>query len=271
MANDVAVRETSGAKLVADIVLQGDLSRLTPEQKVEYYNGLCSSLGLNPLTRPFQYLRLSGKEVLYATKDASEQLRKINGVSVTKLERETIGNICMMTAYGVDKTGRSDVATAALSMVYPDTYRDRNGNVIEHPKSGKPLSGEDLSNALMKLETKCKRRLTLSICGLGVMDETEIETVPYEKNVTVAMAQAEREIPDTDLARRKVNELVERYAPFLSEEYIANIDIEMDGASVDKMREIYLDIKREGAKAEKRADREEDAARVAPAEEKELF
>jgi hypothetical protein len=30
----------------------------------------------------------------------------------------------------------------------------------------------------MKAETKAKRRVTLSICGLGLLDETEVETVP---------------------------------------------------------------------------------------------
>jgi hypothetical protein len=30
----------------------------------------------------------------------------------------------------------------------------------------------------MKAETKAKRRVTLSICGLGLLDETEIETIP---------------------------------------------------------------------------------------------
>jgi len=29
----------------------------------------------------------------------------------------------------------------------------------------------------MKAETKAKRRVTLSICGLGLLDETEVETV----------------------------------------------------------------------------------------------
>jgi hypothetical protein len=42
----------------------------------------------------------------------------------------------------------------------------------------KGLSGEALANALMKAETKAKRRATLSICGLGMLDETEVEDVP---------------------------------------------------------------------------------------------
>ena len=30
----------------------------------------------------------------------------------------------------------------------------------------------------MKAETKAKRRVTLSICGLGMLDETEVESIP---------------------------------------------------------------------------------------------
>ena len=31
---------------------------------------------------------------------------------------------------------------------------------------------------MMKAETKAKRRATLSICGLGLLDETEVSTIP---------------------------------------------------------------------------------------------
>jgi hypothetical protein len=41
------------------------------------------------------------------------------------------------------------------------------------------------ANAQMKAVTKGKRRLTLSLCGLGWLDETEIETIPSARPVTV--------------------------------------------------------------------------------------
>jgi hypothetical protein len=40
------------------------------------------------------------------------------------------------------------------------------------------LRGEALANALMRAETKAKRRVTLSIAGLGWLDETELDTMP---------------------------------------------------------------------------------------------
>ena len=38
------------------------------------------------------------------------------------------------------------------------------------------LKGERLANAMMKCEIKAKRRVTLSICGLGMFDEAELES-----------------------------------------------------------------------------------------------
>ena len=37
----------------------------------------------------------------------------------------------------------------------------------------------------MRCETKSKRRVTLSICGLGLLDETEVETIPDSNNPQV--------------------------------------------------------------------------------------
>jgi hypothetical protein len=150
----------TAAPAAADIervLIDGDLSRLTEPQRLAYYNQVCSSLGLNPLTKPFAYIKLSGKLVLYALKDATEQLRKIHGVSITELSSQKIEDVFVVTAKAQDKTGRTDAATGAVAV----------GN----------QKGDNLANALMKAETKAKRRVTLSICGLGMLDETELETI----------------------------------------------------------------------------------------------
>lgn len=141
-------------QLIYDLITKGDVSKLTPEQKTEYYVRTCDSLGLNPITRPFEFIRLDGKEVLYAKKDATEQLRKIYGVSIESIEGKIEDGIYIVTAKARDKSGKVDVATGAVTI------------------SG--LSGKDKAVAIMKTETKAKRRVTLSICGLGIMDESEI-------------------------------------------------------------------------------------------------
>jgi hypothetical protein len=39
----------------------------------------------------------------------------------------------------------------------------------------------DFGNVVMKAVTKSKRRVTLSLCGLGMLDESEVETIPDAK------------------------------------------------------------------------------------------
>jgi len=161
--NDLTKQETKlDPAILENIALKGDLSGLNSQQKVAYYCEFCKSLGLNPLTKPFQIIRFQGKEILYASKDCTEQLRKINGVSITKLEKLFQNDLYLVTAYVQDKNGRQDASTGAVSM--------------------KGLSGDALANSIMKSETKAKRRATLSICGLGILDDSETDTIgKYQK------------------------------------------------------------------------------------------
>jgi hypothetical protein len=70
------------ASTMQDVIARGDLSKLTDAQKIEYYYAVCDSTGLNPMTRPFEFMQLQGKLTLYAKKDAADQLRKINGIDI---------------------------------------------------------------------------------------------------------------------------------------------------------------------------------------------
>ena len=113
--NDIAPKQ---GDMLFSLIVDGDVSKLTPVQKVEYYSKFCESLGLNPLTKPFDYIKLQGKEVLYAKKDATEQLRKLNGVSVTGMESKQVGDVWITQVSVMDKTGRTDIATGAVTANY---------------------------------------------------------------------------------------------------------------------------------------------------------
>lgn len=162
MTNEVA---TVGPDLIERVVAGGDLAQLSPAQRTAYYQAVCDSLGLNPLTRPFEYIRLQGKLTLYVRRDATDQLRKINGISVEIKSRSQLGDLYVVTASARDRDGRVDESIGAVSV--------------------QGLSGEALANALMKAETKAKRRVTLSICGLGLTDETEVDSIPSARPVVV--------------------------------------------------------------------------------------
>lgn len=165
-ANELAKTEERMAVL-EKVVVEGDLSRLSPAERVIYYRNVCESLGLNPLTRPFDYIVLNGRLTLYARKDATDQLRRIHGVSVRIVSREFVENLGLyvVVARATTADGREDEAIGAVNV--------------------RGLSGDALANAIMKAETKAKRRVTLSIVGLGWTDESEVDTIPGAQTVRV--------------------------------------------------------------------------------------
>jgi hypothetical protein len=165
-AADVPAQPDAGA-LLEQVVIAGDLARLTPAQRVSYYRSVCESLGLNPLTQPFNYLTLNGRLVLYATRTATDQLRASRGISVQIVSREMLqdAGLYVVTARATSRDGRTDEAVGAVSIA--------------------GLRGEALANALMKAETKAKRRATLSLVGLGWLDESEAESVPGARPAVV--------------------------------------------------------------------------------------
>lgn len=163
------------SSIVAQVLLGGDLEKLNDAQRVAYATRICETLGLNALTQPFAFIRLNGKLVMYAKKDATEQLRKLHGVSITAVTSQRVDDVFVVTANAQDRTGRTDASTGAVAV----------GS----------LKGEALANALMKAETKAKRRVTLSICGLGILDETEVEPVREPEPSYTVEAEPVREPP----------------------------------------------------------------------------
>ncbi len=140
------------------VLMTGDLSKLSGVERLRYYKAVCRSLGLNELTRPFDYLALNGKVILYARRECTDQLAKKHHVNRRIVARDHINGVYVVTAQAQMPDGRIEESIGALTT--------------------EGLKGDALANALMKCETKAKRRVTLSICGLGLMDESEAETVP---------------------------------------------------------------------------------------------
>ncbi len=157
----VALRPEKAGEIMEAVIARGDLSKLDAAERAKYYTRVCESMGLNPLTKPFDYITLNGKLTLYALKTATDQLRKIYGVSVVDMTEKREGDLIVVTVKVQDATGRTDMSKGALTL--------------------KGLQGEALANGIMKAETKAKRRATLSICGLGFLDETEVETIPQAR------------------------------------------------------------------------------------------
>lgn len=216
------------ASIMERVLVVGDLSKLQPMERVQLYNQTCKTLGLNPLTRPFEYINLNGKLTLYARKDATDQLRAMRGVSVAITHREHIEGVLMVTARATLPDGRNDESIGAVSI------------------GG--LKGEALANAYMKAETKAKRRVTLSICGLGWLDESEVASVPQAQAVNVDTTTGEiidqpRQIapqqPTEALSpriRARIRELETEYNNLLAELSNAH-HIPYTDAKLDRMAE----------------------------------
>lgn len=222
MSNEVVLKEENKLEINFNpyelALVKGDLSKLSDVERASYVKNLCESLGLNMLTKPFEYIVLNGKLTLYANKSATDQLRQIRKVSITKTEVAQVGDIYMVTAYAATPDGRTDCDTGALNI--------------------KNLGGDNLANAIMKAITKAKRRVTLSICGLGMLDESENEDLKVwgsdekaienkAKEIKALGAELRKFMSDNGLNTGEQNNFIKKHSLFTSEkirEVLSNKD-----------------------------------------------
>lgn len=160
------------------VLIKGDLSKLTEEQRLEYYNSVCKLVGLNPLTRPFDYLYLQGKLSLYPNKSCAEQLRKIHGISLEIVSQDlSADGLYTVHARAKDEEGRTDEDVGVVTL-------------------GQLRGGEAVANMILKAVTKAKRRVTLSICGLGFLDSEGDDAPRTPEKRPYRLYPADEKTPD---------------------------------------------------------------------------
>lgn len=162
-------RQVLDPKIQESIVLRGDLSGLNEGQKKEYYLFRCKQVGLDPAAKPFDLLKLNGKEILYANAGATQQLCAIHKLSTQITHRERIDDIYVVSVRVTAADGRVSENQGAVSV----------GNA----------RGDALANAILKSTTKAIRRAVLAHCGLGMMDETEVETIPGARTAPMVITE----------------------------------------------------------------------------------
>lgn len=195
------------------LILQGDLSKLSANDKVKYYNGYCERMGLDPFTKPFDILRLNGKEVLYCTRSGTQQLNKLHKVShlITSRDTNQEAGVYIVTSKASLPDGRCTESIGAVNIA--------------------GLKGEMYANAIMKAETKAKRRATLDLLGLGVLDESEAESIPNA--TTVALNTMVEALPQMEVESVEVIEEDEQLS-------IGRLMIAIKKAeSVTELKQIY--------------------------------
>jgi hypothetical protein len=124
--------QTTDKNIYESLALRGDLSLLKPEEKAVYLQRLCESMQLNPLTQPFIPLKLNGKEILYASRGATDQLASNHKLTREIIDTKRIDDVYIVTCKVTAPDGRFETGTGAVSL----------GN----------LKGDALANALMKAE-----------------------------------------------------------------------------------------------------------------------
>lgn len=162
------------------LLLDANLAALTPKERLRHYYDLCHHWGIDPLSRPLDLMELpgkggAGKLQFYANRNCTDQLRKRGKVSIQISDTTFHGSFYIVRAVATMADGRRDESTAVV---------DTTG-----------LRGEQFANALMKCETKAKRRVTLSIVGLSMQSEDEVDTIPGARRVDIELflAQADSE------------------------------------------------------------------------------
>jgi len=189
------------------------LSKLSASDKVSYYNGYCERMGLDPFTKPFDILRLNGKEVLYCTRSGTQQLNKLHKVShlITSRDTNQEAGVYIVTSKASLPDGRCTESIGAVNIA--------------------GLKGEAYANAIMKAETKAKRRATLDLLGLGVLDESEAESIPNA--TTVALQTMVEALPQMEVESVEVIEEDEQLS-------IGRLMIAIKKAeSVTELKQIY--------------------------------
>ena len=145
---------------ISKAVALNDLGKLSDDNKIQYYYAFCKSLGMDPLQKPFEFIKFQGGAIqLYATKNCGQQLAVRNGISLVKVD-EKVADGLMEITYRASTNGETGRQVDDIGVV-----------------SIKGLVGNDLANQKMKCHTKAMRRVTFSFLGLGILDETEISTI----------------------------------------------------------------------------------------------
>src|SRR5262249_38485339 len=100
-------------------------------------------------------------------------------ISVKLVSREVEDEILTVHAAAKDVDGRDDEDLG--SVAFPQGLR-----------------GEARANAILKCVTKAKRRVTLSICGLGFLDETAVDDIPSANRAPRARPNVMLDRPEPD-------------------------------------------------------------------------
>jgi hypothetical protein len=155
----------------AKFIPLGDLSNLSEEQKLDYYNNVCEHFEV-PAELNLLYFDWfdSGdgarKYILYAAKGFSDFMRGKLGIETDSLEESVSDGVVRYKCKGHDKDGRHEIAIGASTIA--------------------GLTGKKLEDSFAKAQTKATRRMTLQFVGAGILDESEKSVTSLSVDISSA-------------------------------------------------------------------------------------
>lgn len=202
--DDAAREHGLDPQAMQQFLLSGDLSSVPPMARASLYVALCRYIGVDPIERPFLIFSDKGRTVLYAARSCTSALCRSRGISreLLGVEIKTIGGHEMAVARAratIDETGRHDEATGAVPMLQWDKGANR----------WREASPDEVANAIMKAETKAKRRAVLDLVGLGIPDESEVATIRGARTGSLDLSTGEIVIDAGEPKRAKPGATVE--------------------------------------------------------------
>lgn len=200
---DIATADREqAAGALAHVLGTGDLYQLTNEQRVAHYLNLCSSLGLNALSRPFQWIEFKDGDnspavlTLYFKPSGAAQMLRNHQISFHFPRKEIVGELFVVEVEGMAPNGRKGSATKYVPLT------NRYGK----------LTGNRLSNAFMAAESGALRRLALNMFGLSTgpdLDEAfsaRPVIVDARGNVLDEPTEEQRYLAENPAAARAIGE-----------------------------------------------------------------
>jgi hypothetical protein len=147
-------RSATENRILSRLIESGDISGLTEQQRCDFYYLSCAQAGLDPSTRPFDYIKQGGKIALYPNQRATAQLSAKHGLTIEITDKATMDGLYVFTAKATRKDG---------------SFVEEIGVVPV------PTSPTDKANAMMKASGKAKRRAVIAARGLAQADSEERE------------------------------------------------------------------------------------------------
>ncbi len=216
----LATIEQKQENILGQLITKGNLAMLSEQNRIDYYYMMCDRYGLDPLSKPFDYITTKTKDgeviSLYPNTRAAAQMRANQGISVEISGRQLIGeDVYMVTAKAIRRDG---------------TFEECAGCVPIYPN----MAPQAKANAYMKAETAARRRATIAACGMA---DSEGDVTPAE--IKDGALEPSAEVLETEVMEPLSKQIAAKIAaiPGLTSEAVASLLKEngIDPKKVDKL------------------------------------